>query len=260
MDQAKESTKTTQGKSPRVLADYNNYDYKGQFWQGREYEDISDRKAIQRLLPKKAKVFIDIAGGYGRLANEYLPRGYGKTIIFDYSKTLLADAKKEFGDQVTTVQGDLYKTPFKDGEADAMLMVRATHHFDDLPAIIQELARVLSKNGLLVMEVANKKTLPKMFKYWFGKSDINPFSREPSKLKELNQGDFYNYHPKYVEQLFKDNHLKVEKVLSVSNFRSPRLKKLFGHKFLAAIESPLQKVLAPFRFGPSVYYKVRKVK
>ncbi len=244
----------------KILADYNGYDYKGIFWKGREYEDLSDRKAIQRLLPAMAKVFIDIAGGYGRLANEYLPRHYGKTIIFDYSKTLLADAKKEFGNKIETVQGDVYKMPFKDGEADAMLMVRATHHFDDLPAIVKELSRVLAPNGTLVMEIANKKTLPKMVKYWLGKSDVNPFSRQPSKLKELNQGNFYNYHPKYVEQLFAENGLKIEKVLSVSNFRSPRLKKIFGYKFLAAVESPLQKILAPLRFGPSVYYKVRKAK
>jgi ubiquinone/menaquinone biosynthesis C-methylase UbiE len=244
----------------KILADYNGYDYKGIFWQGREYEDASDRKAIQRLLPNNAKVFIDIAGGYGRLANEYLPKKYGKTIIFDYSKTLLDDAKKEFGDKVETVQGDIYKMPFKNGEADAMLMVRATHHFDDLPAVIRELARVLAKNGTLVMEIANKRTLPKMFKYWSGKSDVNPFSREPSKLPELNHGDFYNYHPKYVEQLFRDNGLEVEQVLSVSNFRSPRLKKVFGHKLLARVESPSQKMLAPLRFGPSIYYKVRKKK
>ncbi|MCL2371752.1 class I SAM-dependent methyltransferase [Candidatus Saccharibacteria bacterium] len=243
-----------------ILADYNNYDYKGIFWQDREYEDKSDRRAIQLLLPKKAKVFIDIAGGYGRLANEYLPRNYGKVIIFDYSKTLLADAKKEFGDQVETVQGDVHKMPFKNGEIDAMLMVRATHHFGDLPAIIKELSRVLAPGGTLVLEVANKKTVAKMLKYWRGKSDINPFDRKPSRLKELNKGDFYNYHPKYVEQLFRDNNLEVERVLSVSNFRSPRLKKIFGHKILAAIERPLQRPLAPLRFGPSIYYKVRKVK
>ncbi|MDR0979549.1 MAG: class I SAM-dependent methyltransferase [Candidatus Nomurabacteria bacterium] len=243
-----------------ILADYNGYDYKGKFWSGREYEDLSDRKAIQRLLPKQAKVFIDIAGGYGRLANEYLPKNYKKTIIFDYSKTLLADAKKEFGDKITTVQGDIYDLPFKDGEADAMLMVRATHHFDDLPAVIKQLARVLAPNGTLVIELANKKTLAKIFKYWAKKSDINPFSHEPSKLKELNKGNFYNYHPKYIEQLFAKNGLKIERVLSVSNFRSPRLKKLFGHKLLAKLESPLQYLLAPLRFGPSIYYQVRKVK
>ncbi|MCL2038697.1 class I SAM-dependent methyltransferase [Candidatus Saccharibacteria bacterium] len=244
----------------KILADYNNYDYKGIFWQGREYEDKSDRKAIQRLLPKNAKVFIDIAGGYGRLAGEYLPKNYGRTIIFDYSKTLLADAKKEFGAKVETVQGDVYHLPFSDGEADALLMVRATHHFDDLPAIIKELSRILAPGGTLVLEVANKKTLPKILKYWAGKSDLNPFDRQPSKLRELNQGNFYNYHPKYIEDLFRQNHLKVEKVLSVSNFRSPKLKKLFGHKFLVALESPTQKLLAPFRFGPSIYYQVRKVK
>lgn len=35
---------------------------------------MADRLAIRRLLPRKMDTFVDIAGGYGRLAKEYLDR------------------------------------------------------------------------------------------------------------------------------------------------------------------------------------------
>ena len=45
--------------------------------------------------------------------------------------------------------------------------------------------------------------------------------------KEISKDGFYNYHPKYVEEIFEKVGFKTEKVLSVSNFRSKGLKKIF---------------------------------
>ena len=63
-------------KAEKVVSDYNGYDYKKIFWEDadRKYEDSADRMAVRKLLPKHMKNFADIAGGYGRLADEYLPR------------------------------------------------------------------------------------------------------------------------------------------------------------------------------------------
>ena len=137
-------------------------------------------------------------------------------------------------------------------------MVRATHHFKDMPAVVRELHRVLKPGGIAVIEVANKRTLPKMFRYWFKKSDVNPFSREPAHLKGVDSDGFYNYHPKMIEQVFRDAGFQINKVLSVSNFRSARLKKLFGTKNLIRLEKGAQKALAPIRFAPSIYYRLVK--
>lgn len=254
-------TKKLEYKADKIVSDYNGYDYKKIFWEDadRAYEDMADRLAIRRLLPKKMNKFVDIAGGYGRLAKEYIDRAKEPT-IFDYSQTELDQAKEEFGNKVKTKQGDIYKLPFKDGTFDALLMVRATHHFNDMPAVTKELYRILKKNGIAVIEVANKRTLPKMFRYWTKKSDINPFDKNPSSLKELNKKGFYNYHPKYIEKVFKDAGFEIEEVLSVSNFRSARLKKIFGTKNLVKMEKSAQKLLAPVRFAPSIYYKLRKPK
>lgn len=250
------SKPTDSDKDHAIVADYNGYNYRKIFWEDgkRAYEDLADRMAIRKLLPDSMDDFVDIAGGYGRLADEYLGRAKHAT-IFDYSKTELAEAKEKYGDKISTKAGDIYSLPFDDDSFDGLMMVRATHHFKDMPKVVSELYRVLEPGGVAVIEVANKKTLPKMFRYWFIKSKVNPFDREPSYLEELNM---YNYHPAYIEDLFKKQGFKILKTLSVSNFRSRALKNIFTTKALARLERPAQTLLAPVRFAPSIYYKLEK--
>lgn len=245
--------------SEKVISDYNGYDYKKIFWEDadREYEDQADRMAIRKLLPKRMDKFADIGGGYGRLANEYLKRAH-KVIIFDYSKSELKQAKEIYGDKVETRAGDIHKLPFKDGELDGLMMVRVTHHLKHMDKAMAELYRVLKPGGVAVIEVANKRTLPKIARYVTRRSDVNPFDLKVANYKEISKDGFYNYHPKYVEEIFEKIGFKCERVLSVSNFRSGALKKLFGTKNLVKMEDKAQKALAPIRFAPSIYYKLRK--
>ncbi len=255
---AKETPAMVEAKKD-VVADYNGYDYKKIFWEDtdRKYEDMADRMAIRRLLPQQMDTFVDIAGGYGRLADEYLPRAKSAT-LFDYSKTELAQAREMYGNKIKTQPGDIYDLPFKDDSFDALMMIRATHHFKEMQKVSDELYRILKPGGIAVIEVANKKTLPKMVRYWTKKSEINPFSRDVAHLKDLNSDGFYNYHPKYIEEVFQKSGFKIKKVLSVSNFRSAKLKKVFGTKNLVRMEKVAQKALAPIRFAPSIYYKLEK--
>ena len=242
----------------KIVSDYNGYDYKKIFWEDadREYEDQADRMAIRKLLPKRMEKFADIGGGYGRLANEYLKRAR-KVYLFDYSKTELAQAKEIYGDRIETKAGDIYKLPFSDSELDGLMMVRVTHHLEHLDKALRELYRVLKPGGVAVIEVANKRTLPKMARYLTKRSKVNPFSREVVDLG-IGANGFYNYHPKYVEEIFKKVGFSCEQVLSVSNFRSQKLKKVLGTNRLVRMENSAQKVLAPVRFAPSIYYKLRK--
>lgn len=245
--------------SEKVISDYNGYDYKTEFWENanREYEDQADRMAIRKLLPKRMDKFADIGGGYGRLTGEYLKRAH-KIYLFDYSKTELAQAKEIYGDKIETKAGDIYKLPFHDNELDGLMMVRVTHHLKDLPRAIDELYRVLKPGGVAVIEVANKRTLPKMARYITGRSKVNPFDKKVANYKEISKDGFYNYHPKYVEDIFAKTGFKRERVLSVSNFRSRTLKKIFKTNNLVKMEDAAQQMLAPVRFAPSIYYKLRK--
>ena len=245
--------------SEKIVSDYNGYDYKAEFWEktDREYEDQADRMAIRKLLPKRMEKFADIGGGYGRLANEYLKRAR-KVYIFDYSKSELKQAKEIYGDKIETKSGDIYKLPFKDNELDGLMMIRVTHHLKHMDKAMAELYRVLKPGGVAVIEVANKRTLPKMVRYATGRSKVNPFDKKVANYKEISADGFYNYHPKYVEEIFEKTGFVREKVLSVSNFRSRKLKKVFGTQNLVKMEDKAQKALAGIRFAPSIYYKLRK--
>ena len=245
--------------SEKIVSDYNGYDYKTEFWEktDRDYEDQADRMAIRKLLPKRMEKFADIGGGYGRLANEYLKRAR-KVYIFDYSKSELKQAKEIYGDKIETKAGDIYKLPFKDNELDGLMMVRVTHHLKYMDKAIAELYRVLKPGGVAVIEVANKRTLPKIARFITGRSKVNPFDKKVANYKEISADGFYNYHPKYVEEIFRKTGFKQEKVLSVSNFRSRGLKKVFGTQNLVKMEDKAQKALAGIRFAPSIYYKLRK--
>ena len=245
--------------SEKVISDYNGYDYKKEFWEDvdRQYEDQADRMAIRKLLPKRMEKFADIGGGYGRLANEYLKRAR-KIYLFDYSKTELEQAKEIYGDKIETKAGDIYDLPFKDNELDGLMMVRVTHHLKDMKKAMAELYRVLKPGGVAVIEVANKRTLPKIARFLTGRSKVNPFDKKVANYKEISKDGFYNYHPKYVEEIFETTGFKCERVLSVSNFRSKALKKMIGTDRLVKMEDTAQKALAPIRFAPSIYYKLRK--
>ena len=59
---------------------------------------------------------------------------------------------------------------------------------------------------------------------------------------------------------FKDNNLKVEKILSVSNLRSPGLKKIVPTSVMLKTEQIMQPMLAKSFFGPSVFFLVKKAK
>ena len=247
------------GMSEKVISDYNGYDYKKEFWEDvdREYEDQADRMAIRKLLPKRMDKFADIGGGYGRLANEYLKRAR-KVYLFDYSKSELKQAKEIYGDKIVTKAGDIYKLPFKDNELDGLMMIRVTHHLEHMDKAMAELYRVLKPGGVAVIEVANKRTLPKMARFVLGKSKVNPFDKKVANYKEISADGFYNYHPKYVEEIFEKTGFERERVLSVSNFRSKSLKKVFKTNNLVKMEDSAQQILAPIRFAPSIYYKLRK--
>ncbi|MDO4612294.1 MAG: class I SAM-dependent methyltransferase [Candidatus Saccharibacteria bacterium] len=245
--------------SEKVISDYNGYDYKKKFWEDvdREYEDQADRMAIRKLLPKRMEKFADIGGGYGRLANEYLKRAR-KVYLFDYSKTELEQAKEIYGDKIETKAGDIYELPFKDNELDGLMMVRVTHHLKHLDKAVKELYRVLKPGGVAVIEVANKRTLPKMARFVTGRSKVNPFDHKTANYKEISKSGFYNYHPKFVENIFEKVGFSQERVLSVSNFRSKALKKVLKTDNLVKMENKAQQILAPIRFAPSIYYKLRK--
>ncbi len=92
---------------------------------------------------------LDVAGGDGYWAGQAARRG-ARAVCLD-----LARGKLEFGTRLRNhpglVEGDALALPFGDASFDVVMSVCAIEHFDDGPAALAEMARVLRPGGDLVM-------------------------------------------------------------------------------------------------------------
>lgn len=262
----KATTKNPAKVTPKKADQYNDPEHNYlRYWDGRDYEDAAERMALTRLLKsKRFKHAADIGGGYGRLC-VFLKEYADKVTLAEPSQQQL-DIAKDFLkkhkdiDSVLT-QADNLK--FKDKSLDLITMIRVMHHLPDPSVEFDELHRVLTDDGILILEVAN---------YAHGRNRIKhiitnkPLPKEPVDIrsdvnkKKKDEIPFVNHNPKTVVRQLAHAGLKVEKVLSVSNLRSTTLKKLLPKAVMLGFEKPLQTALARAYFGPSVFFLIKKAK
>ena len=235
---------------PPVL-DYGESTYEKDFWPGRDYEDAADRHALRRLLPATGARLLEIGAGYGRLANLYA--GYEQVILLDYSPNLLRDARLRLAiNPPLTVAASFYDMPFADGALDVAVMVRVLHHAADVPAVLQEIRRILRPGGLLILEHANKRHFKAVLRYALRRGP-NPHTDEPLEFARLN----YDFHPAYVRRHLAAAGFTVEQERAVSTFRLPLFKRIFSPTLLGRFDAALQRPLSPLRLSPSIYLRCR---
>lgn len=259
---SKKPTTTTKSKPAKTKADqYNDPSHNYlHYWDGRDYEHASEEIAIKRLLGTKTfKSAADIGGGYGRLC--ILLRKYAdKVTLAEPSKQQLDIAKTFLKDypevkRVLTQSDDL---KFKDQSLDLITVIRVMHHLPDPAPSFKELARVLADNGIIILEVANYAHGRNRLKHLM-KGQKLPTAPVDIRTKESDIA-FVNHNPKTIQKQLAHAGLKVDKVLSVSNLRSPSLKKIAPQGVMLSVEKILQPTLAKTYFGPSVFFLVKKAK
>lgn len=253
------TTKQTKKKADQYNDPSHNY---LEYWDGRDYEHAAEEVAIKRLLKgKKFRHATDIGGGYGRLCL-LLERYADKVTLAEPSKQQLDIAKDFLKDNPEIdrklMQADDLK--FKDGSVDLITMIRVMHHLPDPMPEFKELARVLADDGVLILEVANNTHARNRLKYMLKGQKLpkQPVDIRSAAHKNKDEIPFVNHHPKTVIRQLAQTGLKVEKVLSVSNLRSPGLKKLVPVSVMMKVERVLQKPLAHTYFGPSTFFLIRK--
>ncbi len=245
---------TPRGSERRII-DYEASTYRTDFWQGqgREYEDAVERVALQGLLPAGGERLVDIGAGFGRLADLY--GGFREVVLVDYSRSQLEYAREHLGDErFTFVAADLYRLPLADGAVDAVVMVRVLHHLLDVPAALDQLARILVPGGTLVLEHANKRHIKNIVRYLLGRGG-NPFEREPVEFADLH----LDFHPRWVEERLSEAEFHVEHRRAVSLFRSGWLKQHMPWRCLVGAEAPFQRMLSPLAPGPSMFLQARRL-
>ncbi len=251
--------KTSKKKADQYNDPKHNY---LEYWDGRDYEHESEELAITRLLNgKHFRHAADIGGGYGRLC--LLLEEYADKVTLAEPSQQQLDIAKEFLKEHPEVDRKLTQADdlnFTDGELDLITMIRVMHHLPDPSTEFKELARVLADDGYLILEVAN---------YAHGRNRIKHIIKgkklpdEPVDIRsESHKTDdeiaFVNHNPKTVIKQLSHAGLKVEKVLSVSNLRSQKLKKVMPQSVMLSIERLMQPTLAKAYFGPSVFFLIKK--
>jgi ubiquinone/menaquinone biosynthesis C-methylase UbiE len=234
------------------------------YWEGREYEDASERLAIKKLLRgRHFRHAADIGGGYGRLC-VFLEKYADKVTLAEPSQQQL-DIAKDFLkdhpeiDRKLTQADDLN---FKDKELDLITMVRVMHHLPDPSTEFKEISRALADDGTFILEIASFGHFKNRLKYFVrGKRmPIDPVDIRSEKNKREEEIAFVNHNPKTVIKQLAHAGLRVEKVLSVSNLRSTSVKKVVPRNVMLAVEKVMQAPLGKTFFGPSVWMLVKKAK
>jgi ubiquinone/menaquinone biosynthesis C-methylase UbiE len=229
------------------------------YWDGRDYEQAAEEIMINRMLSgKKFKSAVDVGGGYGRLS-VVLRQFAEKVTLAEPSKQQL-DIAEEFlkgKPKVHPVLAQAEKLPFEDESFDLAMVVRVIHHLPNPVPAFEEIYRVLEKDGYFLIEFANYANFKNRLKH------AVKFQKMPVDPIDIRTHDsdipFVNHNPKTVKKQLAQTGFKLEKVLSVSNFRSPTLKKILPKSTLVKLEKAVQKPLAKTYFGPSTVYLLRKV-
>ncbi|HSX24026.1 MAG TPA: class I SAM-dependent methyltransferase [Candidatus Saccharimonadales bacterium] len=243
--------------------DEGSYNYL-RYWDGRDYEHAAEEIAIRRLLKgKHFRTAADIGGGYGRLC-VFLEEFADHITLAEPSKQQLdiaADFLKDHPeiDRVLTQADDI---KLSDGSQELLTMIRVMHHLPDPTAEFKELHRVLADDGYLLLEVANYAHARNRIKHFFRgrRLPAEPVDIRSKENRKDTEIAFVNHNPRTVIKQLAHAGFKVEKILSVSNLRSPGLKKFIPKSLMLSLEKIMQPTLAKTYFGPSIFFLIRKAK
>ena len=234
-------------EGPRIC-DYGDSTYRQDFWEGRgrDYEDAVERRVLKQLLPARGTRLLEVGAGFGRITNEY--QMFRQVVLLDYSLEQLQYARGKFGDDgFLYVAADAYRMPFQPGAFDAATMIRVIHHFENVPAVLQQIRAVLADDGQFILEYANKRNLKAMLRHLFSLNAWNPYTLDPIEFVELN----FNFHPEYILREVEQLEFDLRDIVPVSWFRIGLLKRALPIGLLAGMDSVLQRSGWPV--SPSIF-------
>lgn len=237
---------------PKII-DYEGGSYKQDFWdgQGREFEDLAERYALQKLLPPDGGVLIELGAGFGRLADLY--KHYDKVILIDYSLSLLSQAKEQLGSnsKYQFIAANIYNLPLVDNLADVIVMIRVAHHLESVDLAFQEIARVLQGQKTFVFEYANKRNAKAIVRFLLRKQRWSPFDRLPYEFVPLN----FDFHPSWMTERLHAAGFTIHDERAISHFRLPSVKRRVDAELLARLDIALSRPDSLFKLSPSILVK-----
>lgn len=176
------------------------------------YDSIYSQEGIQlkdsfyiwiiSLLPiNNEKIFLDVSCGYGKLVN-YASKKTNKVFGIDFSSSAIKKAKDTYPDLNWKI-ADGEKLPFKSNSVDIITNIGSLEHFQNPDKGIEEISRVLRKDGLACIFLPNGFSLLGNIKYVMFNGDVFD-DGQPLQRYNTNLG---------WKKLLQDNGLEPIKVL-----------------------------------------------
>ncbi|MDR7855970.1 class I SAM-dependent methyltransferase [Tissierella sp.] len=122
---------------------YKHYDNFIKLFNLNKMDEIKDVLELQG-----EEIVLDIGGGTGKLA-EYICKDCKIVYVLDESKGMLT--KVEANTRVAPVLGDALNTNFENNSMDIVILSDILHHIENQQRLIEEIHRVLKKNGKLII-------------------------------------------------------------------------------------------------------------
>ena len=225
------------------------------FWRTREYEHEAELLAIQKLLgEKRFETAVDIGGGFGRLV-ECLS-WYARRVIVVEPSQLQRTLLNSFSPNAIVKEGNAVATGLPVKSCDLVVMVRVAHHLATVQDSFEEIYKILKPGGYFILEFANSVHFKSRLRNFiqFRTVPLTPIQVNIHEKKV----PFVNHHPAAVKKMLQEEGFVILNELSVSNFRSPVLKKLFSIETLLTWERMTQKIIAPMHYGPSIFILAKR--
>lgn len=116
--------------------------------------DAADQ--VERLVPLKGRVVVDVGGGSGYFTREFRRRGaHGYLFEPDVAELAPAGFERAAGSVRTAVLADGYLLPLADGVADVCFSSNVLEHVRDPATFLSELVRVTRPGGLIYVSFTN---------------------------------------------------------------------------------------------------------
>ncbi|MCO6358762.1 class I SAM-dependent methyltransferase [Roseivirga pacifica] len=148
------------------------------------------------------KKVLDAACGEG-YGSALLAQNADRVTGIDLSDKAIDHANEKYGDYKTNfVRADVYSLPFPEGEFDLIVCFETIEHVNSPNRAIEELKRVLSPDGLLIISTPDRDS-----KHHLVSKAHNPFH-----LKELNQEEFQHL----INQNFINSDFLYQKTITAS--------------------------------------------
>jgi len=144
------------------------------------------------LQPLEGKVVLDLGGSNGWAAKRLLKEGASEGCVIDIN----ADNLPLPEENLTCVIGNGYHLPFTSNQFDIVFESSSLHHFEDIPAVLEQIRRVLKPGGIYLSqgnpprsEQANEDTDRIMYMKKFGLIETMPKKSEYKSYFEEVFGD-----------------------------------------------------------------------